>query len=88
MHILWLRLVKLVHFQKLAACGKSLFLFCIVSMLLGLNFSVSAAAKYKTDIPKGLITPDKVKMKLLGDLNFKNGMPSAQTVQKIVNPRY
>ena len=36
--------------------------------------------KYSADVPEFLLTPDKVKTELLGDLEFFDGMPSEATV--------
>jgi hypothetical protein len=45
--------------------------------------AVSAQSpKYKADVPDSLITPDKVQTELLGELDFKDGMPSEVTVKK------
>ena len=45
--------------------------------------SASAAEpKYKADVPKSLITPDKVQTEFLGELEFTDGMPSEATVKK------
>ena len=41
-----------------------------------------ATVKYKADVPQGILTPDVVETKLLGTLNFKDGMPSETTVKK------
>ena len=38
--------------------------------------------KYNADVPSGILTPDKVETKLLGELNFNDGMPSEVTVKK------
>ncbi len=38
--------------------------------------------KYSADVPKFLLTPDKVETKFLGDLEFFDGMPSESTVNK------
>lgn len=38
--------------------------------------------KYSADVPKFLLTPDKVETKLLGTLDFFDGMPSDFTVTK------
>lgn len=38
--------------------------------------------KYSADVPKFLLTPDKVKTEFLGDLEFFDGMPSESTVKK------
>lgn len=40
------------------------------------------ATKYSADVPEYLLTPDKVKTDLLGELEFFDGMPSKATVQK------
>ena len=50
-----------------------------------LRFNVSVAAAeptYKADVPAGLMTPDKVHTDFLGELEFFDGMPSDETVQK------
>lgn len=41
-----------------------------------------AKPKYAADVPEFLLTPDKVKTDLLGDLEFFDGMPSESTVKK------
>lgn len=38
--------------------------------------------KYSADVPKSLLTPDKVKTEFLGDLDFFDGMPSESTIKK------
>ena len=38
--------------------------------------------RYKADVPKSILTPDKVHTKLLGTLEFFDGMPSKATVEK------
>jgi hypothetical protein len=38
--------------------------------------------KYSAEVPEFLLTPDKVKTDLLGDLEFFDGMPSESTVKK------
>ena len=40
------------------------------------------APKYAADVPESVLTPDKVETKLLGDLEFFDGMPSKETVTK------
>ena len=42
----------------------------------------NASPKYKANVPKSILTPDKVETKLLGSLEFFDGMPSKATVQK------
>jgi hypothetical protein len=59
----------------------SLIIFSAV--LTGIYASAFAAEpKYKADVPKSLITPDKVQTEFLGELNFTDGMPSDETVRK------
>ena len=38
--------------------------------------------KYKADVPKSILTPNKVTTGLLGNLEFFDGMPSKATVEK------
>ncbi len=53
------------------------------SLAAGINVSVAAAEPtYKADVPAGLMTPDKVHTDFLGELEFFDGMPSDETVQK------
>ena len=53
------------------------------TLMAGLLSSASAAEpKYKADVPKGLLTPDKVQTEMLGELEFFDGMPSDATVKK------
>ena len=60
----------------------------VVLTLLAQTFSASTLAqevsklKYVADVPKFLLTPDKVETELLGDLEFFDGMPSESTVEK------
>ena len=42
----------------------------------------NASPKYKADVPKSVLTPDKVQTKLLGTLEYFDGMPSKATVAK------
>lgn len=44
--------------------------------------ALASTAKYKANVPAGILTPDKVETKLLGELNFTDGMPSDTTVKK------
>lgn len=39
-------------------------------------------AEYSADVPENILTPDKVESKYLGTLEFFDGMPSEETVQK------
>jgi hypothetical protein len=54
----------------------------IASLALVTTLCAQNSPKYKADIPSGLLTPDKVQTKLLGELNFTDGMPSDETVKK------
>jgi hypothetical protein len=40
------------------------------------------APTYSADVPEYVLTPDKVETRFLGDLDFFDGMPSEETVQK------
>ena len=56
-------------------------------MLLSMA-SVSSAKeaptpKYSANVPEYILTPDKVKTELLGDLEFFDGLPSESTVEKV-----
>jgi hypothetical protein len=53
------------------------------ALMTGLfSHAVAAEPKYKADVPKGLLTPDKVQTEMLGELEFFDGMPSDATVKK------
>ncbi len=39
--------------------------------------------EFSADVPGGLLTPDKVEAKYLGELDFFDGMPSEKTVKKV-----
>jgi hypothetical protein len=60
----------------------------VVLTLLAQTFASSVLAqevskpKYAADVPEFLLTPDKVKTELLGDLEFFDGMPIESTVKK------
>jgi hypothetical protein len=41
-----------------------------------------AAPRYKADVPQSITTPDRVETRLLGQLDFTDGMPSAETARK------
>jgi hypothetical protein len=47
-----------------------------------LSLTCAAEPKYKANVPKSLITPDKVHTELLGELEFFDGMPNDETVKK------
>ena len=52
-------------------------------LMTTLNASAFAAEpKYKADVPKSLLTPDKVQTETLGELSFFDGMPSDATVNE------
>ena len=44
--------------------------------------TIKVGPKYRADVPKSILTPDKVSTKLLGNLEFFDGMPSKATVEK------
>ena len=57
----------------------------LASAALFSGFLSSASAgepKYKANVPKGLLTPDRVQTDILGELDFFDGMPSDATVKK------
>ena len=75
---------------------KSIMKFVSASRQIGLILgtlavlSVPASAwsqepQYKANVPKSLITPDKVQTELLGELEFTDGMPSDATVRKTLD---
>ena len=61
--------------------------FAVLSLLIaGCSPSDTEQAsepEYSADVPEFLLTPDKVKTELLGDLEFFDGMPSEATVGKV-----
>jgi hypothetical protein len=63
---------------------KSAIKLSVVSvLLLSMSSSLIAGPKYKADVPKNITTPNKVQTKLLGELSFVDGMPSARTVDTV-----
>jgi hypothetical protein len=62
----------------------------ITSLLIGLCLATGTSIalaqnnspKYKANIPKSILTPDKVDTQLLGTLEFFDGLPSKATVEK------
>jgi hypothetical protein len=68
--------------MKMRKFTKSLSIVAIGTFVLGLSATVGAAPKYKADVPEGLITPDKVETKYLGELKFHDGFPADATVEK------
>jgi hypothetical protein len=63
-------------------------IYPVVLTLLAQTFASSVLAqevskpKYAANVPEFLLTPDKVKTELLGDLEFFDGMPIDSTVKK------
>ena len=45
--------------------------------------SQSTAQEFKADVPDNILTPDRVETQTLGDLEFFDGMPSPETVEKV-----
>jgi len=45
----------------------------------------AAEPTYKADVPKGLLTPDKMQSKYIGDLSFNDGFPTEETASKVNN---
>ena len=68
------------------SCKKIISIAVFTSLTLLLNFSAWGQEiprpKYSANVPEFLLTPDKLKTELLGDLEFFDGMPSEATVQK------
>ncbi len=54
----------------------------VIALLLGSSLITVNAQEYKADVPEYIQTPDVVKTELLGDLNFFDGLPDEETVQK------
>ncbi len=46
------------------------------------SFPAIADPEYKADVPQSLITSDSVKTKYLGELNFVDGFPTDETIEK------
>lgn len=61
---------------------KSVMKLSVITVLLWSSL-LMAGPKYKADVPANITTPNKVQTKLLGELNFVDGMPSPQTVDKV-----
>ena len=65
---------------------KILYIVMFASITLLLTFSAWAKEttnpKYAADVPKFLLTPDKVETEFLGTLEFFDGMPNEATVKK------
>jgi len=68
---------------------KNTYIAVFTSMTLLLASSALAkedpTPKYSAKVPQNILTPDKVNTKLLGDLEFFDGMPSETTVKKVYN---
>ena len=59
--------------------------FVVVAGLALANIASAVAQqkpKYAADVPKSILTPDVVETKLLGQLNYFDGMPTQATVEK------
>ena len=75
---------RIIYSLKRPIIGISVLLFlvtCLWSLPIA-GFFQAQAATYEADVPESILTPDKVKTKLLGKLEFFDGMPSEATVQK------
>ena len=57
-------------------------LACAVALISTSTRAQGASPTFKADVPPSILTPDKVDTKLLGRLEFFDGMPSKATVQK------
>jgi len=60
----------------------------IISLIMCLIFSntysqKTESKKYSADVPEYLLTPEFVETKTLGNLEFRDGLPSEETVKKI-----
>lgn len=55
----------------------------VVTLLVTATLSHAQNPKCQADVPESITTPDKVSTELLGDLEFFDGMPSDETVQKV-----
>ena len=64
---------------------KTLAFVVIVGMALAIIAPAVAQQKpkYAADVPDSILTPDIVKTERLGDLNFFDGLPSEETVNKV-----
>lgn len=56
--------------------------FCIGAVGLT-GVTANAQVKYAADVPENITTPDTVETKSLGTLKFFDGMPSAETLDKV-----
>jgi hypothetical protein len=61
---------------------KLIILFCCISALSKYSIAQELKPKYSADVPSSLLTPDKVETNLLGTLEFKDGLPNEETVNK------
>lgn len=56
----------------------------LVAVLLSTAVPTGAREpEFKADVPESILTPDKVDVRLLGELEFFDGMPSETTVKKV-----
>jgi hypothetical protein len=80
-------------FRKIVTGGsfmkKCISEFSVIALVLAflvLPTTASYAAskpKYSADVPKSVVTPDKVQTESLGTLEFFDGMPSSETLRKV-----
>ncbi len=65
---------------------KTIYIMVVASIALLVGCSTGAmnapSPRYSADVPDALLTPDKVKTDLLGNLEFFDGMPNESTVNK------
>ena len=54
----------------------------LLGMITTLSLLIASEPKYKADVPKAILTPPTVQTKYIGELNFKDGFPSDETVAK------
>ncbi|SHK45543.1 Uncharacterized conserved protein [Shimia gijangensis] len=57
-------------------------LMASTALVLTTTFAFADAPKYAADVPENVLTPDIVETDTLGNLEFFDGMPSDETVQK------
>ncbi len=57
-------------------------LLAATALTAAFGFAAQAAPEFLADVPDSVITPDEVTTKTLGKLEFFDGMPSPETVEK------
>jgi len=57
----------------------------IAAVATSLTTTAWAEPTYKADVPEGLLTPDKMQSKYIGDLSFNDGFPTEETASKVNN---